>query len=84
MWRLNLIKDTCSCGEQIRYVRHKCYLTSICNLLSRLPPDCYMSFVDISVWTREGLPVEETPTLKLVKILRKSNLVIKGVMNAYL
>jgi len=36
------------------------------------------------VWTREGLPVEETPTLKLVKILRKSNLVIKGVMNAYL
>jgi len=36
------------------------------------------------VWTQEGLPVEETLMLKSVKILKKSNPVIKGVMNAYL
>ena len=34
-------------------------------------------------WTREGLPTEETLMLKSAKTLRKSNLVIKGVMNAY-
>jgi len=36
------------------------------------------------VWTREGLPAKETLTLKSAKTLRKSNLVIKGLMNAYL
>jgi len=36
------------------------------------------------VWTQEGLPTEETLTLKSAKTLRKSNLVIKGVMNTYL
>jgi len=41
----------CSYGEQIRYVRHKCYLTSIRNLLSRLHPGCHMPSVGISVWT---------------------------------
>jgi len=36
------------------------------------------------VWTREGLPAEETLLLKSTKTLIKSNLVIRGVMNAYL
>ena len=41
----------CSCREQIRYVRHKRYLTLIHNLLNRLPPGCHMPFVGILVWT---------------------------------
>jgi len=61
----------CSCGEQIRDVRHKHYLTSIRNLLSRLPPGWHMLFVDISVWTREGLPAEKTLTLKSAKNSQK-------------
>ena len=36
------------------------------------------------VWTREGLPTEEALMLKSAKPLRKSNLVIRGVKNAYL
>jgi len=43
-----------------------------------------MPSVGISVWTQEGLPAEETMMLKSAKTLRKSNLVIKEVMNAYL
>jgi len=35
-------------------------------------------------WTQEGLPTEGTPKLKSTKALRKSNQVIKEVMNAYL
>jgi len=35
------------------------------------------------VWTREGLPAEETPTLKSAITLRKSNLVIRGSMKLY-
>jgi len=76
----------CSCREQIRYIGHKRYLTLVRNLLSRLPPGPYVSPVDIAVWigwTRGGLPAEETLKLKSVKSLRKSNLVIRRVMNAY-
>ena len=29
----------------------KYYLTSICNLFSKLPPGCHMPSVGISVWT---------------------------------
>jgi len=77
----------CSCGKQIRYVRHKRYLTPICSLLSRLLPAgiCRLWISRCGpVWTREGLPAEETPMLKSAKTLRKSNLIIRGVMNAYL
>jgi len=38
----------------------------------------------MSAWTREGLPAEGTPKLKSAKALKKSNQVIKEVMNAYL
>ena len=41
----------CSCGEQIRDVRHKRYLTSIRNLFSRIPPGWHMVFVSISALT---------------------------------
>jgi len=40
--------------------------------------------VQISAWTREGLPAEGTLKFKSVKALKKSNQVINGVMNAYL
>jgi len=36
------------------------------------------------VWTQGGLPAEETLMLKSTKPLRKSNLVIRRVMNAYI
>jgi len=52
------------------------------HLLNRHLPGLHMSL--ISAWTREGLPVEGTPKLKSAKSLRKSNLVIREVMNAYL
>jgi len=38
----------------------------------------------MSAWTREGLPAEGTLKLKSVKALKRSNQVIKEVMNAYL
>ena len=69
----------CSCREQIRSVRHKYHLTHIHYLLGWLLPLWH-----ISAWTREGLPVEGTPKLKLAKALKKSNQVINGVMNVYL
>ena len=75
----------CSCREQTRYVRHKYYLTLVRHLLSRLLSGWYMLLMGIlewSVWTREGLPAEGTPKLKLAKSRRKSNLVIREVMNA--
>ena len=42
---------TCSCREQIKDVKHECYLTSIRNLLSRLLFGWRMLSVGISVWT---------------------------------
>jgi len=78
----------CSCGDQIRDVRHKRYLTSIRNLLNRLPLSGRMLSVDISVWTSldpRGVTCREDSNAQVGKrTLRKSNLVIKGVMNAYL
>jgi len=41
----------CSCREQKRDVRHKCYVSSIRNLLSWLPSDWHILSVGISVWT---------------------------------
>jgi len=79
--------NPCSCREQTRSVRHKYYLTLVCHLLSGPLPGWYVSFRGISewsVWTREGLPAKGTPKLKSTKSLKKSNLVIREVMNAYL
>ena len=36
------------------------------------------------VWTQEGLLAEETPMLKSAKPLRKSNLLLRKVMDAFL
>jgi len=38
----------------------------------------------MSAWTWEGLPAEGTPKLKSAKSLKKSNQMIREVMNAYL
>jgi len=38
----------------------------------------------MSAWTQEGLPAEGTPKFKSAKALKKSNQVIKEVMNAYI
>jgi len=38
----------------------------------------------MSAWTRERLSAEGTPKLKSAKALKRSNQVIKEVMNAYL
>jgi len=64
----------CSCGEQIRDVRHKYHLTLICNLRSKLSFGLYVLSTSIPAWTdldRDGLPVEETPTLKSAKNSQK-------------
>jgi len=77
-----------SYGEQIRYGRHKYYLTSTRNLLSRLPSGCYISLVGISVWTgldpRRVTCGRDSGAQVSKRTLKKSNLVIKGIMNAYL
>jgi len=67
----------CSCREQIWYVGHKRYLTSICNLLSGLPPSCYMSSLGISVWTSldlRGVTCERDSDAQVSKELSKSQI----------
>jgi len=67
-------KNRCSYGEQIRDVKHKRYLTSIHNLLSRLTSGWHI-YLLVSrlgpVWTREGLPAEKTSMLKSAKNSQK-------------
>jgi len=78
----------CSYGEQIRDVRHKCYFISIRNLLSRFPFGWHMLSASVSAWTGldpRGVTCEENSDAQVSKeFSEKSNLVIKGLMNAYL
>jgi len=41
----------CSCGEQIRDVKHKHHLTSICNLSSKLSSGMYVLSTGVPAWT---------------------------------
>jgi len=60
----------CSYREQLRYVRHKRYLTSIRNLPKR-PPIDWLGSRSGPIWTQEGLPAEKTLTLKSAKSSQK-------------
>jgi len=55
--RFQIIMIKCSCGEQIRNVRHKYHLISIRNPSSRLPPGSHMLSVGTLAWTHDGLPL---------------------------
>jgi len=55
-------------------------------LVSFLPACmCYMLVSRFGpIWTREGLPAEEIRCSSQLRILKKSNIVIKELMNTYL
>jgi len=60
--------------RQIREVRHKYHLISICNLSSWLFLGLHMSSVGITVWTHEELPAERAPTIKSAKRFSESQI----------
>jgi len=67
----------CSCGEQIRHVRHKRYLTSIRNLLIRLSSGWHMLFVGVSAWTGldpRGVTCGEDSNAQVSKELSESQI----------